>query len=740
MTYATTLFRNKGRNGALPVSQLDRLIESLRGEQNERGAAFASNQMTRAALALESIDSAVQIELNNTLDGLNTALETIVTELGLSRELTQAQRDAAGAAGLLSGDIAAALHQPIRHERVSTESVNYLSPETGEFYYERIQPALEAYDEKENKNAVVYMVAYNMMAARQDEFGEAFYPTVVVGNDQVGYTVSIRLIEISNDIRRPISGDASNNFNRRNIVQAVIYPDLLRNDITKVIPVVRDDSAKYFVDPALVAPYSVLLTDGSASNTAPLAIGRKFSLINISQTESTLDSGLMDITDALDTNVVLDAVYVEFTSGGTGGTSEVVKFRTSAMQRATFNFAVQGYYREMNLQFDSETLLVGPNTVLADGGQSTILAPIVSQGYEARIGMDVFGKVVLETGDISLNASTVRLNSIKDTSDTSLDLTTGSGATLAALFDGASVIGFDIDARRTSSNRRQRGKLLNTNFFSQVYTVPLHAPITIPRPMQVGDVNDSSDLAALITATRIMTSNDAVDAIFRLRDLLAETTSALNTTPVPNNPLDTPAILGVSAFIIQPAFMYRELAVDSSLDSLSAHQRAADVQAALVNEIRDMAYTLYVQSGYKAAADARAGGVAPVPTVVIGTDPYIARYLMTTGDLRTMGIAFDTKVVSTLNERMSGKIVLSFGDFSSETAGVPNPLHFGNMAWKPETTVVLPMVRNGAQSKELTVQPSYLHINNLAVLGMIDVSGITAAATSKVPVNMRTVQ
>ena len=447
------------------------------------------------------------------------------------------------------GDIAAALHQPIRHERVSTESVNYLSPETGEFYYERIQPALEAYDEKENRNAVVYMVAYNMMAARQDEFGEAFYPTVVVGNDQVGYTVSIRLIEISNDIRRPISGDASNNFNRRNIVQAVIYPDLLRNDITKVIPVVRDDSAKYFVDPALVAPYSVLLTDGSASNTAPLAIGRKFSLINISQTESTLDSGLMDISDALDTNVVLDAVYVEFTTGGTGGgASEVVKFRTSAMQRATFNFAVQGYYREMNLQFDSETLLVGPNTVLADGGQSTILAPIVSQGYEARIGMDVFGKVVLETGDISLNASTVRLNSIRDTSDNALDLTTGTGQTLAALFDGASVIGYDIDARRTNSNRRQRGKLLNTNFFSQVYTVPLHAPITIPRPMQVGDVNDSSDLAALITATRIMTSNDAVDAIFRLRDLLAETTSALNTTPVPNNPLDTPAILGVSSF------------------------------------------------------------------------------------------------------------------------------------------------------------------------------------------------
>jgi hypothetical protein len=82
---------------------------------------------------------------------------------------------------------------------------------------------------------------------------------------------------------------------------------------------------------------------------------------------------------------------------------------------------------------------------------------------------------------------------------------------------------------------------------------------------------------------------------------------------------------------------------------------------------------------------------------------------------------------------------MSFGDFTNERAGVPNPLHFGNMAWKPEVTVVLPMIRNGAQSKELTVQPSFLHITNLPILGVINVSGISAIAYSKVPVEFDSV-
>lgn len=735
----TALFRNKSRIGSQPATQLDKLVGSLQDEMNGHGAAFADRHISKAALSLESIDGSLQRELENSLDQLNGALEGIVNEHGLSGDLTGAQRDAALAAMAMTGDMPQFLRGAIKHDMVSTESMKFITVGGEDHMYERVKPALEAYDEKENKNAVVYSVAYNLQAARQDEFGEAFYPTVVVTPDQVGYTVSIRLIEVYNEPKRAISGAPSQNFGRKNIVQAVIDPSILRNDQTKIVPVYRTESAPYFVGNSSVEPYNVLMTDNTSVLTAPLAVGQKFSLLGLSQTEALLETGILDITDAIDSSVYLSAVYVQFTTGGATPTTEVVKFNTRQLPLAAFNYAPQNVYRQMNLQFKSETLLIGANTVQVDGAASTILAPIVSGDYEARFGFSMFGSVNLELGDTEINASNVSVTSIKNSSDVALDTTTGTGQTLAALFAGAKVIGYDLEAHRTNSNRRQRGQLLNTNFYNQIYTVPLLAPISIPRPMAVGDANDSSDLASLITATRIRTSNAAIDAIFTMQDLLAETTSALNTGATPNAAADTPEILGVTRFIIQPAYMTKNLTIDTQTDSLSAHQRAADIQATLVNCLRDMAYTLYVQSGYKAAADALAGGVGPVPTVIIGTDPYIARYLMVTGDLRTLGGQFDVKIVSTLNERMSGKIVMSFGDFSNERAGVPNPLHFGNMAWKPEVTVVLPMIRNGAQSKELTVQPSFLHVTNLPVLGVINVSGISNIAYSKVPVNFHTV-
>lgn len=65
---------------------------------------------------------------------------------------------------------------------------------------------------------------------------------------------------------------------------------------------------------------------------------------------------------------------------------------------------------------------------------------------------------------------------------------------------------------------------------------------------------------------------------------------------------------------------------------------------------------------------------------------------MVTGDFRTLGNEFEVKVVTTLNTNMVGKIAVSFGQFNGATEGVPNPMHFGNMAYKPELVTVLPPI------------------------------------------------
>lgn len=723
------LFKNKGQKPLRARIPLADFTESLRVRAAEAGIG-QDEGLARAAISMEAFDQGTENSLDDMLNTLNVALESIISDMQSDHqigEISQVQRDAALAAGVAAGDPQAFWQHSLSLESYSlpadTRRVNVAVSDSVD---KRI--SMESYDEKENKNAMVYSVAYNMFAAKQDAFAEMFFPTVVVTPDQVGFTMSIRLINVYDEVRRDISGKASGNFGKRNIVQAVIDPTILRNDQTRVVPVVRPEAAANFVDPTLVAPKNVLL-EGQSITTAPLAINKKFSLLGLAQTDALLQTGILDSTDALDTAIGLDAIYVELA----GQTPEVLKFSTSRLPLATFNFAPQGNYRLMQLNFSTESLKVDKTTTKIDGSPSTILANLVNGQYTVRLGVAVSGSVNCELGDTQMMATDITVESVRDNTGALLDMTAAPANAIVALFNGAKLIGYDLEARMTNSNRRQRGQLLDTSYYNQIYAVPLRSPITIPRPLTIGDANDSADLAALITATHIRTTNAAIDELLRTADVLQAYVSDMD------NLGTAPDVLGVTRFLVQPFFERKTIDVAAILNSLTSADRPKDTQAALVNQLRDTVYRMYRDSGYKAAADALAGGVGPVPTVIIGTDPVIARYLMVDGDLRTLAGSFNVRIESTLNERMAGKIVVSFGEFGTGKEGVPNPMHFGNMAWKPELTLVLPLHRNGANSKELTVQPSFLHVVNLPVMAVFDVVNLSAAAVDKTAIDFHSV-
>jgi hypothetical protein len=722
------LFGNKSRFGAIaPSTPLDTLVDGIQQTLNGNGHQFATSAVARGAMSMESIDSTVSMELDRSVSELQIALEHVNTTVG-NKNVTHAQRQAAVVAGIIASDIPGFLSAPIKRDVIASESMGFVSPQgSNDFFDTRMKAALEAYDEKENKNAVVYSVAYNMQAARQDEFGEAFFPTVVVTPDQVGFGVSIRLISVYNDVRRQISGNLDQ-FKKVNIIKAVIDPTILKNDQLKIVPVYRDESKAHFVDSVLLPPRDVLL-EGETITTSALAMGKKFSLLAISQTEALLETGLQDTTDSIDTAVMLSGLYMRL---GTGLGAEVVKFNTARLPLATFTYAVQGNYRQMNLAFETSSLMVNKNVKQVDGSVSTLLNDIITGEYTVRLAVNVSGNVNLELASTNVFSSEITVARVTDKDGVELSLSAGTGATIAALFADAAMVGYDLDAQRTNVGRRQRGQLLDTTFYNQVYAVPLRSPITVPRPLTVGDANDSSDLAALITATHIRTSNAAVEELLRVQDILAEFVNAKD------GKNDTPEILGIARFLVTPFFEHETLDVETVIDSIKSHERAIDIQAVLVNKLRDMAYRMYRDSGYKAAADALAGGMSQVPTIIIGTDPVLSRYLTVTGDFRTLGNDFNVKVVSTLDERMSGRIMMTFGVFDGGMDGVPNPMHFGNMAWKPELTLVLPLHRNGANSKELTVQPSFLHITNLPIMASLVVEGISDVVSKKVTQNIST--
>lgn len=720
------LFRKRATGNA---GALDNLIQSIRADMQNAGTGigYASKAQAQSVLSMESMSQTDEVELVQVGDRLAISLEQMIKDSGITG-VRQAAKDAAAFAGVVGSDVMGFLRTDNSKGIVSTENMVFIPATGSDVLAQRNQAALEAYDERETKTTIQYSVAYNLQAATQDAFGEAFYPTVTIAPDQPGYSVSIRLVNVMNEVRRQISGNFDD-FKMRNVIHGIIDPTILRNDQTRVVPVVRTESTAKFVAAALVAPRSIYL-DGQTIVTAPLKTGIDVSLLAISQTEALLETGLMDSTDSLDSSIVLDNLYFKV-PGATAPDDRAFQVSTALVATAVFQPALQGNYRLMNLAFDSRTILVNKNTVGTDAVAIAKFAPIVAGDLSVRLAVKVSGGVNLETSNANLYASEVSVVSVKNAAGEELALDTGTGATIAALFVGVTVAGYDLEARRSNLNRRQRGQLLNTTFYNQLYQVPLLAPITIPRPLSGGDANDSSDLAALITTTHVRTSNAAVDAVLKVDELLKAYTSSTDQIG------DGSEVMGIGRSLVRPTRAAATINMALAVDSLSSIDRPAAIASVLINKIRDMSYRMNRDSGYQVALDALNGGVRVKPLLVIGCDPVLAEYLQIVGDNRLGGESFDTKVVTTQNRRMAGKIVFSFGSVGKD--GVPDPLAFGNMAWKPELTLVLPIHRNGGNSKELSVSPSFLHVSNLPVIGVIDVTNIEGVVATKVPVNMHTV-
>lgn len=721
------------RNGT-QATIVQNVVDRLQNQLSRSGPVVAP-AIAGQLMSLESIDSGIRGQLEHGFDELRVVVESIASEVGVSKLMTEAQFDAAAMSGLMAINYKSSLNKKYDPVTVSTESMRSVMPfGVSDAMFER-SFAMEAYDERENKNAMLYSITYNMQAARQDEFGETFFPTITITPDQVGFGVSVDLMTVFDGIERKISG-AFEDFKRKNIIRAVADPTVLKRDQTRVVPVARAPQTNaYFVDAAIV-PVTNVVVEGESIATAPLRAGAKLDLLGISQTQELLAKGVMDNTDALDPAISLQNIYVTFTNGTD---TDVIRFNTINLPLSAMNYNPQSNYREMVLNFKSTSILINGKTKQVDGTDLVALADIYngtaadgSDDFIVRVEVQVTGSVNIETGETTIFGNLVATYTIQNANGDILDVAAAPAAAIASVVNSGSIVGYDLNAFRTNMNRRQRGQLINTTRFTQLYNVPLRSPITAIHPINTDDVIEASDIQALVTTTRIRTSNDAVTSLLNSAAVLREYVDARDTVGA------GPEVMGVGRFFVRPVFYNDAIDMATSIDSIKSHERAADIQAVLVNKIRDLAYRMYRDSEYKAAADALAGGVAPVPTVIIGTDPVLARYLTVTGDLRTLGNEFDVRIVTSLDNRVQGKIFVTFGVFNEQRNTAVHPLNFGNMFWAPELVLTANISRGNTISKETVVQPRYLFVTHLPILSVIEVDNVPAVL-NKVAINFKQV-
>jgi len=717
------------KKATAPAASIRGLVDELRHHIDANGAAFASKDTTNALISLEGLTDVQQQNFSQSFESMSNTLGGIIDRLGfnqLASENTAGAVDrsialeSASIIAMAHGDVRSYAEKAYRGKAVAGANVTLVEPiysGVGGAMDYRDTPAMESYDEREFTQFMPYSIVYNVFAARQDEFGEMFYPTVVVAPDNGGIDVTVNRLQVYDEVRHALTGKPVN-FRKRNLIDAAVNPEILADETTRLVPVRQSDNsnAEYFVPAAVVAPYSVKVS-GVAVPTAPLVMGKEIDVLGASQYQPLIGAGVMDSTDSIDGSIVVDSVVLQVAPNAPG-----ILFDTKHLTRNHFNKSIEGNGQELNLHFPVRGLIIDKDTVAVDGSDIDSLSAIAGSNLSVHVAFEVNGTANVEFGNVKVWSSPITVTAIYNADGTEADLGSGVGATVKAAVEALKVAGYTLKTNRTNTNKRTRGLLLDNTFETERYIIPLGSPISVPAP--VGSNREASDLKSLIAATRIRNSNNAVTQLFNYADQLEAVVKGPRIEGL------VPQVQGMGRYLVQPFFERHELDLEKSINSIKSHEKAADISSVLINAIRELAYRMYRDSKIQAALDTISGGTGEKPTLLVGTDQILVRHLIVSGDTRTFGTVFDkAKVESTMDKRMRNKIVLAFG---RDKADGPDPLNFGTHAWMPELTGTMPITRNGATNKETTVQPRTVHFNNCPVMAIIDVQNLSKVMVDKI--------
>ena len=711
------------------------LKATLRGDTSS-GASFAGLAMNAESysdlsktIGTDRIEAA-QSAITHSIDSLEQHIRD--TTANPLFKFTKAQVLAAESAALLAADPRSVLARKL--SRPDTKGL--IDVAVGDAVETRLLSA-EAYDERVNNSAILYSMQYNAQAALQEEATETWWPTITVPNDNAAFTIEVKRWFVYDAIERQANGEVAD-WKRINIIRAARNPDLLNTNDTTGYPVFRTSSADQFWD-KLVAGNVVTQTIKPDRNrtlvTAPLRPGVTRDILGLSQTDEMLNAGPMNQTDSLDTKFTLRTIYVEFTDPADPTVKETFKFNTSVIPSSEYTYVLQGGYREMQLNFRTSDLMLDKNSKTHDNSAPVLLAGLATTELMFRMETRASGNIDIQDGKEVLDpsASGVKPVSCWNNTKQELPLNAAPAAAIAAILATGKIIGYDLTYYLANSNRRLFGQLMDSRSERQMYYIPLRSPVSIQHPAHVDPSVDAIDIQALLTHTRFRLVNEGIRKIHDTYGALTQFASANDGS------IDPPNVLGVGRFYVKPVRKYLPLDVTATVMNLTSEDARANIQAVIVNHIRQMGIEMFIESEYGPANSAMHGGVAPMPELIVLCSPDVEQYVTVPGELRTMGGSpIPIRVVSHIDQTLSGRIYMTFGQFGANRNTEVVPLNSGNLFWSSELVLSGTINRQGATSRETMVQPRYFFLSHLPVMGLIEVTGIPGAL-ARTPINFHSV-
>lgn len=689
-----------------------------------------------------STESAEYAAAKNAVDGYNSSVDLVIKEITNSCEdfkLTTAQIEAGKVIAAIAANPKAAfdrmLNQPmsvptsenvtvVTHESMGVDSV---------IPNDIIQASIsqEAFDGQQLQNLIYYSIAFNIGASTQDEFAEAIYPTITVSPTESGISVSVEFAAIMKEFLRNTNGVLNPEvMNRIPAIKGMYDNSIFGVDSTAVIPVLRDSNKDKFIEDASYIDD----TTPVAIKTAPLKFGESIDLLGISQTDEQLAKGVQDNTDALDRTINLKKIYFTLTNPADQSKELFVQDLSAlSIPSATFYAPPNAHYKTLVCNFKSSGLgLNTSNTKTASGVESQVLKGLAS-GYNIAVEMVVSGDVSTEFAVCNMHAGSAKLVSVRNAAGQLLDTTDAEYVKIKAVIDSIELVGYVLDARRTNTNVRTRGTVISNEMYSFMYQVPYRSGITVIKSLvnYSGTENDANRVASQAQITGFIISNVAVATLNRHVEGLRLASE--------NGSLETLEFGHIGQKFTDPYFREESIDLADVVDSLESNKRDDDIRANILQRINNIAVDMIIKSKYGPSFQVIKGNTGQKITMIIATDPNLARLIVRDGVSEfPYGNKFIFKVVSTYNKLMTGRILILPTVLDANKNSTPDPLNYGFCAYTPTIVYEVTKTTNNAVAGELNSIPRFLHVNNLPIAAAINVSDVTGVF-EKIALNVHSV-
>lgn len=655
--------------------------------------------------------------------GLFTELESIYGEI--SKEDIEAAKILLAASSNLRGYVRSQVERPLDGLRTMNMESLYQSPVANLMVdaEQDLALAMESFDEKQLNQFLNFSIIYNVLAKRQDEANALLYKPLTVTPDDTGYRVSIRVEKVWNGKEHDPSESGPSVFEKRNLIDALVHPEVLETNATSVIPYYQksvsggiDNSEAFVVVPGKVEPETVLLEDVPVK-TAFLKVNAPHNLLKLSSHPSLIAAELMNEKDSLDSKTSIAELLLKVNE-------DYVRVNVENLYTTNFYKTPEGHHREMFLNMHTSAYRVKGSAKTFDGKNDVALFKEADDaGYRINLLFRLTGSLNVETANIDISAMGVRIASVtkngkrlptqgqarKD--DSTLD------ALLTKFETNVSIVGYRVDSRRTNYNMRTRGRLIDSVEHTEQCLIPLRAPISLNKPILGGD-KEYPDVAALVNATRIQANNDGIATLVNTARILENITDREDF----DLSLDRESFPGIGRWFIEPCFLKAQWHLPTMINSVQSGNRLEDIQGAVSTALNELVGRILKKTNYIPVVEQLTGGNPGKVKVAMVTDYRLPQYIMVKGDTRLFGGKVDYEIASTPNKLVSNKIYLTLIRENSEEG--PDPFSFGTFLWMPELIVSQTITRLTSTYNTHFVQPRYMHVVNVPILAEIEITGI----------------